>query len=243
NDGISLWKDSKKRLVVSFVASIVILGMLALMVHGNVAQFLHVFLKHRNLRATGLSGALPTFWNSITHYYEKILVAPTFALFALATICAGVCQNLAPTMRRWMACSSLALLLGILLFPERARATGEIFALASTLTFLHFVLASRLQWINAVLGVALITQLQLTSILTLCYQRPPTLANIESVRAKLESTKKTMCIDGAVARFVFDYRLPPNAVSFLYGMRSKADAKSFMVCVHDVALKRDDEIW
>ena len=52
-----------------------------------------------------------------------------------------------------------------------------------------------------------------------------------------------MCIDGAVARFVFDYRLPPNAVSFLYGMRSKADAKSFMVCVHDVALKRDDEIW
>jgi hypothetical protein len=245
----------KERFVPSCVAGVVLIIVLALVVHGQVTEFLHVLLMCRNLRASGLLEAFPAFWKSITEYNEWILTAPCFVLFSMmgtgAIINGFVFRQGDQKQRNLVACCFLAIVLGILLYPERARVMGEVLTLISTLSILHGSLSRRLPWIlwiNLVLGVVIISQLQFLLLVSFCCQQPPSPANIEFVQRQLISTQKRICVDGAVARYVFDYQLPNNAVSFLYGMGSSAlntheMRRPFTVCLHDVSLKSPDEIW
>jgi hypothetical protein len=239
NEGVPTSQNLREHFLVSFGAGLAVIAVLTLMVNGRVTQFINVFLAHRNLRATGLSEALPQFWNYITRYYEWLLTAPCFVLCGLVLICACFFQWIDPKVRRLVVCCSFAIVLSILLYPENAAAMGQVLALTSVLTFLHSVIHQRLHWINAVFGVLMIAQLQFLLLISLWNQRPPSLSNIESVRDRLRSTRKRICLDGAVARFVFDYRLPANATSFYYGMGGPDGT----VCVHDVSWKNEGEVW
>ncbi|HTD14415.1 MAG TPA: hypothetical protein VK673_04515 [Chthoniobacterales bacterium] len=244
NEGVPVWQYWKKRLAVTFAAGLAVTGALSIMVNGQIAQFLQVLLMHRNLRATGLPGALPRFWESITEYNEWVLTAPCFLLFGLVAIFACFFRSIDPKVRNLVACCSLAIFLSLLLYPEYARTPGQVLALISVLTFCHSVMHQRLRWMIAVLGVLMIAQLQFLLLLRLWNQNPPSVTNIESVRDRLRATRKRICLDGAVARYVFDYRLPANATSFLYGMAGRdGNSKLPPTCIHDVSLKSEDEVW
>jgi hypothetical protein len=252
---VSAWQIIKERLVPFCVAGLAVVTVLALMVHGHVIQFLHVLLMHRNLRASGILNAFPEFWKSITEYNEWILTAPCFVLFAVigagAVINRFLFREGDQKHNNIAASCFIAVALGIFLYPERAQVLGEVFALVSILIFLERWVPRRLPWIlwiNVIFGVAIILQLQFLLLLSFWYQLPPSPGNIEFVQHELKFTQKTICIDGAVARYVFDYRLPDNAVSFLYGMGSRAQnacerRQPFTICIHDVSLKSPDEIW
>jgi hypothetical protein len=244
NKGVPAWQNWKEHVLVCLAAGLTVIAVLAVMVQGHVAQFLQVLLTHRNLRATGLSGALPKFLTSITDYYEWLLTAPCFLLGGLVLVCTYFFRWIDPQVRRVVVCCSVAIFFHILLYPEGARTMGQVFALAAVLMFCQSVFRKRLRFITVALGVLMISQLQFMLLISLLNQSPPALANIESVRDRLGSTRKKICLDGAVARYVFDYRLPPNTTSFFYGTGSRDESrKPFAPCVHDVRWKNEDEVW
>jgi hypothetical protein len=244
NNGVPLSQNLRERVFVSSAAVLAVAGVLSIMLNGHISEFLHVILMHRNLRATGLSGAWPQFWKSITQYNEWIFTAPCFLLCGMIVICACFLRQADPKARNLVVCCSFAIFLSILLYPEHARALGQVLALVSVLTFLHSMMHQRLHWIIAVFGVLMIAQLQFLLLLSLWSQSPPSVTNIESVRNRLRSSRKKICLDGAVARYVFDYRLPTNAASFLYGMVSRHRNHKFSAtCVHDISSKNEDELW
>jgi hypothetical protein len=252
---VPVWQIIKERLVPFSVAGLAVVAVLALMVHGRVTQFLHVLLMVRNQRAAGLSDAFPVFWKSVTEYSEWILTASCFVLFFMigtgTIINRFVFRQGDEKQNNFVVCCFLAIVVGIFLYPARARVTGEVFALTSILTILHGWVSGRLPWIlwiNLIFGVVIILQLQFLLLISFWCQRPPSPGNIEFVKRQLISTQKRICVDGTVARYVFDYRLPDNAVSFTYGMGSGAlnaheVRRPFTVCLHDVSLKSPDEIW
>jgi hypothetical protein len=80
---VPVWQIIEERFVPFCVAGLVVITVLALMVHVQVTQFLHVLMMHKNLRVTGISNAFPEFWKSITEYNEWILTAPCFLLFSM----------------------------------------------------------------------------------------------------------------------------------------------------------------
>jgi hypothetical protein len=251
NSGVSLGINVGRRFVSLCFAGVGVTALLALMVHGDIAQFLRVLLAHRNLRASGISDAVPKFWQYITQYKEWVLTAPSFILFAglaILVITGSISgQRNSKRLRNQMACFASAVLFGILLYPENAIATGEIFAFTCIMSFVDGLTLERfpvLHGIAFLAGVFMIAGMQAPLLLSLIYQRPPTSANIASVRAQLKNTRKRICIDGAVARYIFDYRLPVNAVSLGYGTAGRdCEEKHFAVYIHDASLKNEDDIW
>jgi hypothetical protein len=103
--------------------------------NGRVHQKFFERSRRENIR---VSHALPKFRQTITEYKEWILTAPCFILFAGLVIVAiveevlGRGQSKCPKLRNQAVCFALAVLFGILLFPETAKVIGAIF----TLTFI-----------------------------------------------------------------------------------------------------------
>jgi hypothetical protein len=225
-----------------------VLGLLARMLDGALAEFVRVFLLNYELHARSPLDAPRQLLRAATQYREWLLTAPLLLGLPTAVLCARVYRDRVGPEARAFAASCLAIS-GAAHFAYVANGIGvaRVLSFAGVLVLLDAFRNGRRQTPLALLGLILMLGVPSHAWLPWALQAPPPPPeSAAACRRALEqiSRGRRLLVDGAVARDAFDYRLPANATSLLYDRPAPGhDATIGGLAPLRFADLREDEVW
>ncbi len=234
-DGLA-WRGTLRGWAPALAAAVGLVGGLFVgLVRGEVREFLRVFLAHRALRA---APALPALVRSLLAGNKDSLVLPVFVLFPVLAAWAAFARGAVPARTR-------ALVLGT--FAAAVAGVGTYYSLDSRVGFLLGFFLSALALVSVSLPGAWRTPARLGIgglfavvgalwFLQTALLRPPGVQPLAEARARweAESLGRTLFLDAAAARYLFDYRLPPGALDLFYAVPPPAAAVPYVLGERDV---------
>jgi len=203
-----LWALSVAGLA-AFVITFLLFGVL---ISFHFQEFMRVFFTHaQNAQAqnrvsvAGLAGMFLGGWS-------KVITLPTYLLW-VALLCVGLIRPLRREHRLFLIGSALAVGGYIIQYPIRG------FHFAYPIAWLGILLiVSTRQRPGAlfVLASLVFAGSCAPSIVALCFQRREASMNHQDVRSRVAALdpKLPLAIDSVASRYIFDYRLPPQAISW-----------------------------
>ncbi|QYM80480.1 hypothetical protein K0B96_07700 [Horticoccus luteus] len=207
-------------------------------IQGELVEFLRAISLHRQLATAPRWYMGPFyFWREMTFGKEVWLQGPIFLLI-LAGIIPAFCgrspSQRSQSVRRLYAVWLVSLILGCFLYAGRmahyAAYAGLVLAIVSWAE-------SRWRHVFAVSALAAVVLNNAGALLTPIFgdnARP----DVTTIRQAVhEHPGKTLCLDEVVARYVYDFRLPPGAQD--WGLRNPAGIGA----AGTVAAKPTNELW
>jgi hypothetical protein len=243
--GRGVWR----RTLPSLAGVLLSLAVCYALVHGRVSEFARVFLAHRAIRVGTLVCAIPLFVESITHYWEWLLSAPLFVAFGAASWFSWRSRaRVGVHIARLNGACLLILLMSIALYPERAPLSmGRLWIYPTVVaTFVSVAAtspASRLRHLAHpwAVGCTLLVWGWGYSLLGIVVQSRPAASNVERARAEVARTTGRLFVDGAAARYLFDYKLPPGTRSIFFGVAAQGGEIPYFP--KDLTWKRESDTW
>ncbi len=203
-------------LVGALVTAIVFL----LTINFRVALFFHDYLVHASIRRTPTSMALAHFFDVVTQDYGWFTVVPVFILFLFFALIAWRKDKVELRTRLLMAATAAGVAINILLYCNLA--TLPAFFLTVCLLAFVFDLKDkgllRLVCLAGFVPTAMaVYALPIYSGLFVQRNLPgPNDENFPQIRRYAqEHPDRLYAIDDVAARFVFDYKLPPDSVDWV----------------------------
>ncbi len=211
----------------------------------RIQEFWALFSAARALRAAQTLAAPKAFLGALTLYREWLFTAPLFLVFLALVVTTFVRPSAFPaTLRHLLAAVSVVLSLTVLMYAERAPfGLGMVFVFAAALAAAEAKVKRIRSPTLFTLGLLWLVWAHAHPIVALVVQRPPDPANIASVASQLRATAGAIYMDGAVARYVFDYRLPPGAASLFFGVAPPPGVAALPDYPKDLSWKGPADTW
>lgn len=209
---LGLRRETRRRLAVGGLAAVCTTVLLfGVLVRFDFRGFLVPFFEHVRYVA-GQIDAGRSVVSMLFRGWNPLLELPTFVLWA-ACLVVGFARPMSRESRLVVAASTISAALYVILYPAR----GLAFTFAAAWLTIPIVLSRRRTpaiVLAAVAGVFVISQTR--TIVMFAFQRTDASENHAEIRARAAvlGSDRPILIDSFAARFIYDYRLPPAALSW-----------------------------
>ncbi len=233
-DNLPLTATLRRWLPALTLAVVLVAGLFVGLVHGQVQEFLRVFLAHRALRATAPGTSLV---KSLLAGNKESLVLPVFLFYAVLTAWVAWRRELPVRVRALVLGTAAAALVGI----------GVYYALTARVGVLLGFFISAMAMVGTLpagprrtlVRVGLYGLLGFTGALWFvqtAFQHPPDARMLAEDHARWDAAApgRNLFVDAAAARYLFDYRLPPGAFDLFYSVPPPGTMSSYVPGQRDV---------
>jgi len=208
-----------KQLLKSGVVTLVLPGLLVTLlflicIEFKLGLFIHDYLYHASLRRPPTGSAAVYFVRYVFEYWGPVQLAPSFALFVIASIGIWFWRKPSPDVRVLLIASFIAAAINILLYPSSAVSYVFFLGWIWLLCAMPLLFRPGFNWVGASLAsLAMLILLvsQTTNIIGFIGQKPAEESKYADIRKYVQDhPDRVYAIDTVAAYYVFQYRFPAH---------------------------------
>ncbi|XWK91361.1 MAG: hypothetical protein U7127_15320 [Phormidium sp.] len=203
------------RLSALWAAICLVIALFLFCINFDFHSFKSEFILHSSYRRTSTLQAIPMFIELISRYYGYLLILPTYILFLVLDVVIVWKRN---KIKNWelkilFVALNIGIILNVLLYSA-AIWFSFFFCWVGIVSILSVMFKEREKIRNyaSLLAIIIFLSSQTLNILSVVKREyVPKLRYQEIKEAVLDKPNRKYAIDEVAARFVFDYKLPPNS--------------------------------
>jgi hypothetical protein len=208
-----------------------------LLINFNVNAWLTDFLLHASMRRTPTSQAFPAFFRLLTESWNSVVLMPSYIVFIIFSI--GYLITLRKTKNPnliLLVALIVAILLNIIIYSSSINFANFFIFLGVLCMASQLSISSRLNKFVFLFCLGVVLSSQSLKVLYLVSRNHLPQRYYKDVEMKVAQSKRPdkYVVDAVAAKYVYDYKLPPNATSWEFIELNRYPS---------IANKKKNELW